>query len=273
MNPAAEVESRERTSLEGLVAIVTGAGNGIGAETSRLLARRGARVVVADIDSAAGGSTVDEIVATGGSAILSVADISAQDQVEATFAAAHEAYGRLDVLVNNAAALNLIAGDRLAAELDLENAKRTFEVNVAGVMAMTRAALRTMVPQRSGSIINFSSASSMGGEFGLTAYGASKAAVNQYTRAVATQYGRYGIRCNAIAPGLVNSKSGRVTPERLEKYRRHHVTPDIGKPSDVAEVVAFFASEASSFVTGQVLAVDGGATAHLSWAAEDLPAL
>jgi NAD(P)-dependent dehydrogenase (short-subunit alcohol dehydrogenase family) len=128
-----------------------------------------------------------------------------------------------------------------------------------------------MLPAGRGSIVNCSSVSSLGGEFGQTAYGASKAAVNQFTRSVATQYGRLGIRCNAVAPGLTRTGSGRIDDDRLEKYRRHHATPYLGEPADIAHLIAFLASDAARFITGQVVAADGGASTHLSWAAEDFP--
>lgn len=264
-------ESIDRRSLEQRVAVVTGAGNGIGAATAELLAVRGASVAVLDIDADAAHRTTERIREAGGHAVAVATDIGDAAQVDAAYTQIDSLLGPLDVLVNNAAALNLLEHDSAAADLDLDIARRTFDVNVVGVMSTIRGALARMTPRRRGSIVNLSSVSSLGGEIRLTAYGASKAAINQLTRAVATQYGRYGVRCNAIAPGLVNSRSGRVDDDRLAKYRRHHVTPDVGHPSDLAEVVAFLASDAASFVTGQLIAVDGGASTHLSWAAEDLP--
>lgn len=263
----------DRRSLEGRIAVITGAGSGIGAATAMLLAQRGARVAILDIDGASARRTAEVIGTVGGTALALSTDIAEPSQVEQAFTSVDDTFGPTDILVNNAAALDLLARDGVAGESIDDIVRRTLDVNVVGVMSMIRSALARMTPSRRGSIVNLSSVSSLGGEVGMTAYGASKAAVNQLTRAVATQYGRFGIRCNAIAPGLVDSRSGRVSAERLEKYRRHHVTPDLGDPSDVAEVAAFLASDAASFITGQVIAVDGGASTHVSWAAEDLPRL
>jgi NAD(P)-dependent dehydrogenase (short-subunit alcohol dehydrogenase family) len=261
-----------RTDLKGRVALVTGAGKGIGAESSRLLAQRGAAVAVIDIDPQAASSVADAIVAAGGSALAIEADVSINDQVDKAVAATANAFGQIDILFNNAAALNLARGDRQAAQIDDQNWRDTLNVNLTGLMLFTRAVLLKMIPRKTGSIINCSSISSLGGEFGLTAYSASKAAINQFTRSVATQYGRSGIRCNGIAPGLIQSGSGRVSPERLEMYQRHHATPYLGEPADIAEAVAFLASDASRFITGHILVVDGGATAHASWSAEEFSA-
>jgi NAD(P)-dependent dehydrogenase (short-subunit alcohol dehydrogenase family) len=261
-----------RTDLGGRVALVTGAGKGIGAESSRLLAQRGAAVAVVDIDREAASSVAEAIASAGGSAFAIEADVSRGDQVEKAVAATVGKFSQIDILFNNAAALNLARGDRLAAQIDDQNWQDTLNVNLTGLMFFTRAVLQHMVARKAGSIINCSSISSLGGEFGLTAYSASKAAINQFTRSVATQYGRSGIRCNGIAPGLIQSGSGRVSPERLKMYQRHHATPYLGEPGDIAEAVAFLASDASRFITGHILVVDGGATAHASWSAEEFSA-
>jgi NAD(P)-dependent dehydrogenase (short-subunit alcohol dehydrogenase family) len=255
----------------GKVALVTGGARGIGLATCHLLAAGGASVVVVDRDQAAGELAVKAIRDRGGAAVSLGADVSSEQDVAAVFDHVQAAFGRLDVLVNNAAALNLLAQDKRAAEIDTANWRSAFDVNVTGTMMCTRGALQLMLPAGRGSIVNCSSVSSLGGEFGQTAYGASKAAVNQFTRSVATQYGRLGIRCNAVAPGLTRTGSGRVDDDGLGKYRRHHATPYLGEPADIAHLIAFLASDAARFITGQVVAADGGASTHLSWAAEDFP--
>jgi NAD(P)-dependent dehydrogenase (short-subunit alcohol dehydrogenase family) len=265
--PPEEPRSRQHN-----VAVVTGGARGIGLATCQLLAAEGARVVVVDRDAAAGEAAAAVIREAGGQALALGADVSREDEVAAVFETVHGTFGGLDILVNNAAALNLLAGDHQAADIDAANWRATFDVNVTGTMICTRAALRQMLPSHRGAIVNCSSVSSLGGEFGQTAYGASKAAINQFTRSVATQYGRLGIRCNAVAPGLTQTSSGRVDVERLARYRRHHATAYLGEPADIARAIVFLASDAGRFVTGQVLTVDGGATSHLSWAAEDFPA-
>jgi NAD(P)-dependent dehydrogenase (short-subunit alcohol dehydrogenase family) len=254
---------------QSMVAMVTGGARGIGLATAQLLAADGIRVVVVDRDAAAGEQAAVVIRDAGGEALPLSTDVSREEEVAALFEAVGDAFGRLDILVNNAAALNLLAGDNRAAEIDTANWRATFDVNVTGTMLCTRSALRLMLPAGRGAIVNCSSVSSLGGEFGQTAYGASKAAINQFTRAVATQYGRRGIRCNAVAPGLTQTRSGRVDSTRLARYRRHHATAYLGEPTDIARAITFLATDAGRFVTGQLLTVDGGATSHLSWAAED----
>jgi NAD(P)-dependent dehydrogenase (short-subunit alcohol dehydrogenase family) len=226
-------------------------------------------VIVVDRDATAGEAASTAIRDHGGTAVPLSADVSSEEEVTAVFESVRSMFGRLDILVNNAAALNLLAGDKRAADVDTANWRSTFDVNVTGTMMCTRAALRLMLPALRGSIVNCSSVSSLGGEFSQTAYGASKAAINQFTRSVSTQYGRFGIRCNAVAPGLTQTGSGRVDPDQLAKYQRHHATAYLGDPPDIAQAIAFLASDAARFITGQVLVADGGASSHLSWAAED----
>ncbi|MGD9812282.1 MAG: SDR family NAD(P)-dependent oxidoreductase, partial [Sphingobium sp.] len=257
--------------LDGRVAVIFGAGRAtaIGAHTGHMLARRGASVIISDIDGEAARSTAAAICDAGHRAIAVPADVSDEAQVRATIDAATSHFGKLDILFNNAAGLHLTAGDFFAGDIDVDNWRRTFEINTLGVMLACKHAIPVMLKGGGGSIINTSSGSSQGGELKLTAYSASKAAVNQFTRTVATQYGKRGIRCNAILPGMILTQAGRVTPEVQAQYLRHHLTPYVGEPDDIAHMVAFLASDAAKFVTGQLISVDGGIGAHIATFADD----
>jgi NAD(P)-dependent dehydrogenase (short-subunit alcohol dehydrogenase family) len=247
-------------SLQGKVAIVTGGAAGIGAATSELLAERGASVVVADIDGAAAEAEARRIVDAGGRAIPVEVDVAQDDEVRAMVAAAVETYGRLDVLHNNAAAIGVARRDLGLLEIDAEIWDATFAVNVRGVFLGCRHGVEAMLRTGGGSIVNTSSHSALAGQIHLTAYSASKAAVSQLTRSVATQFGKRGIRCNAVAPGLTLSRStaSEVPQEVLDLFVDHAITPYGGQPEDIAAAVAFLASDEARYITGASLPVDGG---------------
>jgi NAD(P)-dependent dehydrogenase (short-subunit alcohol dehydrogenase family) len=253
-------------SLAGRVAIVTGAASGIGRASALALAREGAAVVVADVDAAGAARVAAEIAAQGGRALGQRADVSDPDSVAAMVGAAVENFGGLDVLHNNAAASDpaTIGADGELAELDLAVWERTLAVNLRGPMLGCRCAIPRMLERGGGSIVNTSSASGLAGDLARVAYGVSKAGVDSLTRYVATQYGKRGIRCNSIAPGVIATPAleANVPPELLAIYERNHLTPGLGRPEDVAAVVVFLASDASALITGQTLCVDGGLLAH-----------
>lgn len=259
--------------LRDKVAIVTGAGRelGQGAATAAQLAALGAAVVLADIDLEAAELRAEEIRDAGGDAIAVRTDVRVEDDVRAMVATAVEEFGRLDVLHNQAADLSLLfdPGDPDITQASVEQFHALFETIVLGPVLGCKHAIPEMVRTGGGSIICTSSTSGMVGELNLTLYGAAKAAVNQLVRAVSTQWGKQGIRCNAVAPGLILTQPSLAIGEpAIAAYERHCDTPRVGQPADIATVVAFLASDAARFVSGQVLPVDGGMTSHSPLVAE-----
>jgi NAD(P)-dependent dehydrogenase (short-subunit alcohol dehydrogenase family) len=252
------------SGLEGRVAIVTGAASGIGECTAHTLAQRGARVVVADMDGAGAARVAGEINAAGGSAVAATVDIAEEAQVVAMVATAVSAFGTVDVLHNNAGGTGLADGD--VATMDVTEWDRTFAVNTRGTMLCSKAVLPIMLERGSGVIVNTASNSGLSGDLTRTAYGVSKAGVCMLTQYVATQYGRLGIRCNAISPGLVMTpkmESTEALPESVRQiYQLSHLVPRFAYPQDIANVVAFLASDESGYINGQILCVDGGMLAH-----------
>jgi NAD(P)-dependent dehydrogenase (short-subunit alcohol dehydrogenase family) len=253
-------------ALTGRVALVFGSATGIGAACARTLAARGAALVVADIAADAAERTADQITRAGGRAIVSRCDVSVESDVAATVELAEATFGRLDIVHNNAAAMNLVPTDRPVADEDVDHWDRTMAVNLRGQMLGCKYAVQALMRTGAGSVINTSSAAALAGELTQTAYGVSKAGVVQLTRSVATQYGRKGIRCNAILPGFVaverHATSDTASSKLRDSLTRNHLTPYIGEPQDIANVVAFLASDESRFVTGHLFNVDGGFTAH-----------
>jgi NAD(P)-dependent dehydrogenase (short-subunit alcohol dehydrogenase family) len=243
------------------VAIVTGSGAGIGAATASTLALLGAAVVLADINEDAAHRQADQINGAGGRALACRTDVSKEADVAACVAAAVEHFGRLDILHNNAAAIGLAHSDRGLLDQTVEHWEATFRVNVLGVMLGCKHAVPAMLKAgNGGSIINTSSIAAQAGDVMLTAYGASKGAVSQLTLAVATQFGKDGIRCNAVAPGLTfsDTTAAAIPQPIIDAWIAHACTPHAGHPQDIANVVAFLASDEARYVTGQVLKADGG---------------
>jgi NAD(P)-dependent dehydrogenase (short-subunit alcohol dehydrogenase family) len=253
-------------SAGGSGAIVTGGGAGIGRATSLMLAAAGYRVVVADVNSDAAEQVAAEIIESGGSARAVETDVSVEDDVQRMVAATLDFAGRLDVLVNNAAMMGVGPFGPDSDLLTMTSARwdHAFAITLRGQMLACKHALTPMLAQGSGSIVNVSSASALRGDLVRIAYGTAKAGVNSLTRHVATRYGKQGIRCNAVAPGLVRTAgASRMSPEALALYESVHATPYLGEPEDVAAVIAFLASDAARFVTGQILGVDGGELSHM----------
>lgn len=252
--------------LEGKVGIVTGAASGIGRATAQALAREGARVVVADLHGDGAAQVAEEIASDGGHAIAQPVDVSNEAEIAEMVKAAVDTFGGLDILHNNAAAIGRAGAgqDTDITSQDVDVWDRTMAVNLRGVMLGCKHAVPAMLERGGGSIVNTSSGSAESGDLVLTGYAASKAGVNTLTQYVATQYGKQGIRCNAIEPGLilthgVEKFGGAAYVAMLEE---HHLTPRVGRPEDIANAVVFLASDESSFITGHILKVDGGISSH-----------
>jgi NAD(P)-dependent dehydrogenase (short-subunit alcohol dehydrogenase family) len=254
------------SDLSGRVAIVTGAASGIGAASAAELAARGARVVVADVNEAGAKEVADSILATGAEAVAQQVELADEASIAELVAATVAAFGTVDILHNNAAAsgAEVMGRDFDVLTMDVEVWDAAFAVNLRAMMLTCKHALPHMIAKGKGAVVNMSSNSALAGDLSRVAYGASKGGVNSLTLYVATQYGKQGIRCNAISPGLVMTPAAErnLTAFDLEVFAGSHLTNDIGRPEDIAKVVAFLASDDSAFITGEVIRVDGGMLSH-----------
>jgi NAD(P)-dependent dehydrogenase (short-subunit alcohol dehydrogenase family) len=252
--------------LEGRSAIVTGGASGIGRASALRMAAEGASVAIGDLDENGAAAAVAEIEEDGGRAIQLRTDVSDETSFRALIDAAVEAFGRLDILHNNAAALGraAIGGDGGIESLEVEVWDRTMAANTRSVMIGCKHAIPRMLETGGGSIVNTSSGAAIRGALTGTAYASSKAAVNCLTLYVAAQYGKRGIRCNAILPGLIMTPAVAIgmTRESIDMILDHHLTPEAGRPEDIAAMVTFLASDDARYVTGQLISVDGGITSH-----------
>jgi NAD(P)-dependent dehydrogenase (short-subunit alcohol dehydrogenase family) len=253
--------------LDNKVAIVTGGAGGIGGATARALAREGASVAVVDIDVAGATEVVKAIQASGGSAEPVPADLSKESDVVKAIRFTVAQFGRLDVLHNNAALTesDFLSRDTPVTDLSLEVWERTIAVNLTSQMLTCKHAIPEMVRSGGGSIVNMSSGASLKGDRTRTAYGVSKAGVNTLTMYVATGHGKQGVRANTIVPGLVITDAVRAhIPEgMLDRLGRSTLTPYLGQPDDIADLVVFLASDESRYITGQMVVIDGGMSAHV----------
>lgn len=254
--------------LSGKVAIVTGAAGGLGAATSVRLANEGAKVIAAGRDRASLEATMSVILALGGQCAAHVVDLADPESIEALFAFADTA-GGVDIVYNNAARTN-VADDGRVENMDISVWESAFQVNLRGTMLMCRAAIPRLRARGGGSIINVASGVGVLADVARTAYGVSKSAVITLTRFVATQEGKSNIRCNVICPGLMLTPAveAQLSPEALAMMLRHGLMPRLGTPEDIAAAVVYLASDEASYVTGQLIGVDGGALVHLPYYAE-----
>jgi NAD(P)-dependent dehydrogenase (short-subunit alcohol dehydrogenase family) len=249
--------------LEGKVALVTGAGSGIGRATALVCAREGAKVVVADVVVAGGEETVRLIKATGGEALFVKADMAKAAEVEAMVNTAVAAYGRLDCAHNNA---GIEGAMDTTADYTEEDWDRVIRVNLTGVWLCMKYEIAQMLKQGGGAIVNTASGAGLVAVPRMPAYVASKHGVVGLTRTAALEYAKAGIRVNAVCPGAIQTPMvERVTSRRPGMVERMAVAMPIGrmgKPEEIAEAVVWLCSDAASFVTGHAMSVDGGAVAQ-----------
>lgn len=242
--------------LKGKTAIVTGGSRGIGKAVALKFAELGADVaVVATSNGEAAQQTLTELNDLGIKANLYVCDISNSDQVKETVDNIVSDFGKVDILVNNAG----ITKDGLLMAMSEDDIDRVIDVNLKGTMYMTKALIRPFMKKRSGNIINISSVVGLMGNAGQANYVASKAGVIGLTKTIAKEYAARGIRCNAIAPGyIVTDMTGELNEQASENIKKMIPVGRFGQPEDIANAVAFLASDMSSYITGEVIKVDGG---------------
>jgi NAD(P)-dependent dehydrogenase (short-subunit alcohol dehydrogenase family) len=251
------------------VALITGAGNGIGRATAQLFAQEGAKVIAQDVNADMAQETVQLIRKAGGEAVSIGGDVTSSADAEAMVKKAVDTYGRLDVLFNNAGVWH--GGTIL--DISEEDWDRTMAVNVKGIYLVSRYAVQRMMRQEGGSIINAASVAALRGSPMSAAYNASKGAVLLLTKCMALDFGRYGIRVNCICPGIIDTQmADQLLTYRslgdddrkqalLETYEERHAVGRFGQPAEVAKVVLFLASDEASFVTGAAWPVDSGLSA------------
>jgi NAD(P)-dependent dehydrogenase (short-subunit alcohol dehydrogenase family) len=251
--------------LDGKVVVLTGAAGMIGADTARVLAEAGARVVLTDIAEDRLTTVTKTLADEGLDVAGQVSDITDEGSARDLIAFALDRYGRIDVLDNNAGATGLTRedGDVLALTTDLW--RRSSAINLVGPLQLCRQVIPLMTEQGGGVIVNISSGQSLSGDIMNSAYAAGKAALNSLTRDIATQYGPAGIRCNAVAPGLIvaEENEGALPPPIRDLFVENCSVPRLGRPRDIANAVLFLASDLAAYITGQVLSVDGGILEHL----------
>ncbi len=251
--------------LKDKVAIITGGGAGIGQATAVLFAEEGAKVIIGDIDEAGGEATVAEIKANGGEAIFVRADISKESDAQKLTDEALRAFGRVDVLVNNAAAFVL-----KGLEATVEDWQRSLGVNVIGTALVSRFASEAMKATGGGAIVNLGSMSSFIAQPHFVSYSATKAAIIQMTKNMAMDLAEFGIRVNAVCPGTIITQASEkhcaqagITMEEFKTIEgAKHLLNRPGVPREVALPILFLASDEASFITGTHLMVDGGYTAQ-----------
>jgi 3-oxoacyl-[acyl-carrier protein] reductase len=241
--------------LKGKVALVTGAAQGIGKAVTLMLARHGADVIVADVNMEKAEETAREVQTLGHQAMAVKLDVTRLQDVEATVATALQRFGKIDILINNAG----IARDKLILRMTEEDWDAVLSVNLKGTFNCTKAVIKHMSKQRSGKIINIASVVGEMGNPGQANYAASKAGVIGFTKTIAREFAQRGINVNAIAPGYIQTPMTDALPEKAkEELKRMIPMERLGQPEDVAQAVLFLVSEASGYITGNVLKVNGG---------------
>lgn len=256
--------------LEGRVALITGSGRGQGLAAAKLFAREGAKIVVNDLDEETVSAAVSAIQDEGGEAVAAVGDVSKSSDVQAALAVATEKFGGLDILFNNAG-IGFSAKQRMGIAMDdlvsctEDDWDRIIAINLTGVFLFCKYGIPQLIARGGGVVINTASIGALRGGGSAHAYGASKAAVVQLTRSVAVTYGRKGVRANCICPGVIDTDmiQSHMLASNSARDAISQATPvgRVGVPEDIAQLALYLASDISSFMTGQALAIDGGMTA------------
>ena len=245
--------------LQDKAGVVTGAGQGIGRAIALSYAAEGAAVVVADFNEEMRNATVELIRQAGGDASFVHGDVSKEDSVQAMVAAAVSTYGRLDIACNSAA---LSRGAGPIHEIEREVFDQTLEMCLTNTWLCMKYEIAAMLESGGGAIVNISSNASLSGQAFNTAYAAAKGGVNILTKSSAAEYGTQGIRINAVSPGVIRTagveKYFEEQPKMAERLKRRAIMKRLGEPEEIAEAVTFLSSDRASFITGQLLSVDGG---------------
>lgn len=249
----------DRFNLQDRIALVTGAAKGIGLATATWLAEAGASLLLTDLDDAGVASAKQDLRARGHRVEAMTVDVAAPGAAEALIERAIGAYGRLDVLVNNAGIFPFAS----ALEVTPELWRRVLETNLSSAFFLAQAAARRMVKQGRGSIVNVASIDALHPSGGLTHYDASKGGMVMMTRSLALELGPHGVRVNTVSPGSIDTPGARVatagaTTELARSFEQRVPLRRTGRPDDIASAIAFLASDAASYVTGANLVVDGG---------------
>ncbi len=250
--------------LQGKIALITGGSHGIGRATAIRFAHEGAKVVITDVDRSALEQTVNEIHSFGGQALMFVADVQVRAQMVEVFNAVEEQWGPIHVVVNNAGICNLVS----FLEIEEEDWERHIAINLTGLFAVSQIAARRMVATGvAGSIIQMSSVNGIRAEANQAHYNASKGGVNLLAMSMAVELAEFGIRVNALCPGFIETRLTKETiddPIETENYLQTIPMKRVGQPEQIAEAAVFLASEASSYITGHQLVVDGGQVVKLA---------
>lgn len=256
----------DATRLNGKVVLVTGGAGGIGEETLRLAGARGAKLVVADINSDRANALSDGLNRDGFDAMAVEVDLSDETAIKRAVQSVLSNFGRIDVLNNNAAFIDAAGAskDSNVAEMEIDLWDHSYAVNVRGAMLMARECLPHLL-KTGGNIINTVSNLALQGHMVQCAYSSSKAALIQLTRSIAASHGRRGVRCNAVAPGMTMTPALKEAfPEEVRELVKDSTLRDrLGEPDEIAEVIVWLASDAARNINGQVIVADGGLSSHV----------
>ncbi len=238
--------------LESKVALITGGARGIGAGIAKKFAENNAKVVICDVDNDAGLKTVQKI---GADAQFFQMDISSEEDVNNTVEKTCNEFNKIDILINNAG----ITTDKLLLRMTKEDWERVIKINLTGTFLVTKAVMKYMIKQRYGRIVNIASVIGLIGNAGQANYAASKAGIIGFTKSCAKELAARNITVNAIAPGFIQTKMTEALPEEVKQsYLKLIPMRRFGQPEDVANIALFLASDQSSYITGQVICIDGG---------------